>query len=506
MYTLSNKTSIPRQFLKRIVSAFTVLMISINVSSLSYAQNRDVIDSLPNLGSSSAKYLSKQQAQILGAAYIRQARRAMKFVNDPILEEYLNILGNKLVKHSDPSINTPDKFSFYLVENPAINAFAVPGGHIVINTGLIESSDNEAELASVLAHEIAHVTQNHGARGIESSRYDTLISLATILVAIASGSAEAAQAGITAGSGALIQKQLAYTRSFEREADATGIRILYKAGYPPTAASSFLQKLLSADQFNGVNAPEFLRSHPITVSRISEAEQRIKSYPPVSKKNSNKSFIDIKARISALYSINAQRLSEQIAEKITALKKSGGSVSDTLHYQYGLSLARSNKPQKALIQLRKAATLSPEKIAYQIAIADTELENNNQTAGLQKFKQIYQNYETKMPSIALYYANALILANQSKAAIPVLNKMLKHSPQEPDLYIMLARAYGENGRLFDSYVSRSEYHYLRGNFTFAIKQLDNAIATAPNDIEKSILKAKKAKVQRELDETKKALS
>ena len=483
----------------------TLLIIVLGASLSSHAQNRDVIDSLPNLGSSSAQFLSKQQSQILGAAYIRQARRAIKFVNDPILEEYINTLGNKLAKHSDSSINAPDKFSFYLAENPTVNAFAVPGGHIVINTGLIENTDNEAELASVLAHEIAHVTQNHSARGIEGSRYDSLISLATILVAVASGSAEAAQAGVAASTGGLIEKRLAYTRRFEREADATGIRTLYKAGYPPVATSKFLLKLQAANQFNGINAPEFLLSHPVTVSRISEAEQRIKSYPPITQQNNNDDFIDIKARISALYSGNSQRLSKQLEQKIASKQQSGTDISDTLYYQYGLSLAKSNQSEKALSQLRKAEAMSPEKVAYQIAIAEAEIDNKNKTVGLKKFKTIYEEHETKMPSIALYYANALILADQSKQAIPVLKRMSRHSPNEPDLHIMLARAYGENDRLFESYVSRSEYHYLRGNFSFAIKQLDNAIATAPNKVERSILLAKKAKVKRELEETKKAL-
>lgn len=472
-----------------------------------FSQTRDVIDSLPNLGSSSARYLSKHQAHLLGEAYIRQARGAMKFVNDPILEEYINTLGNKLKQYSDASFNTPDKFNFYFIENPAINAFAVPGGHIAINTGLINSTDTEAELASVLTHEIAHVTQNHSARGMEGSRYDSLISIATILVAAASGSADAAQAGIIAGQGSIRQKQLAYSRRFEREADATGIRTLYKAGYPPAATSTFLQKLLSANQFNGAAVPEFLLSHPVTVSRISEAEQRIKSYPPLEQpKKSNTDFIDIKARISALYSSNPERLSKKLAKEITKQKKLGVEISDSLHYEYGLSLGEANDTEQALIQLRKAAKKSPQKVAYQIAIAETELENDNKAVGLDLFKKIYQEHEASMPSIALYYANALILANQSKLAIPVLIKIQKRSPKEPYTHIMLARAYGENDRLFDSYVSRAEYHYLRGNFAFAVKQLENAIATAPNDIEKSILQNKKAKIQLELDETKKALS
>ena len=481
------------------------LAIVTSASSISSAQNRDVIDSLPNLGSSSAKFLSKQQSQVLGAAFIRQSRRVIKFIDDPILTDYINTLGNKLARHSDSSLNAPDKFSFYLANNSAINAFAVPGGHIVINTGLINNTDSEAELASVLAHEIAHVTQNHSARGIEGSRFDSLISLATILVAVASGSPEAAQAGVAASTGGLIQKRLAYTRRFEREADATGIRTLYKAGYPPTATSKFLQKLQSAGQFSGTSAPEFLLTHPITVSRISEAEQRSKSYPPITKKNSNEEFIDIKARVNALFSNNSQLLSEQLAQKIESKEKSGADISDALYYQYGLSLAKSNKPEKALTQLRKAEAMSPQKVAYQVAIAETEIENKNNAVGLQKLQEIYEHNGGKMPSIALYYANALILSDQSKQAIPVLKEMLHQSPKEPSLHIMLSRAYGESERLFESYVSRSEFHYLRGNFTFAIKQLDNAIATAPNKTEKSILLARKAKIKRELEDIKKTL-
>ena len=484
------------------------LLLSLCITPVS-AQNQDVIDSLPNLGSSSAQYLSKKQASLLGAAYIRQARSAMRFVEDPILLEYLKTLGEKLLQHSDDSLNAPKQFSFYLINNPAINAFAVPGGHIAINTGLIENADNEAELASVLAHEIAHVTQNHTARGIESARYDNLISLATILVAAAAGSAEGAQAGIAASTGGLVQKRLAYSRHFEREADASGIRTLYKAGYDPSATANFFQKLLSANRFNGINAPEFLLSHPLTVSRISEAEQRIKSYPITGAqgqqpKINSQAFIDIKARVTALFGNNPARISQQLAAQLLE-KPNDTTQLATLHYQQGLTLARINQGKTATEHLRQAATLAPQQLDYQIALAETELEHHNKSAGLNLFRQLYQQHRTTKPSIALYYANALILNDNSRDAISILNESIQLAPREPNAYFMLARAYGENGRLYDSYVARAEHHYLRGNFSFAVKQLDNAIAIAPNEIEKSIQQAKQAKIKRELAETRKAL-
>ncbi len=495
---------ISKSVAKLTAKLITPCLTALLVIATGNIQARDAIDSLPNLGSSSVQYLSHKQAEQLGQAFIRQARSQLKFIDDPILLEYLNRVGNRLVRFSDNPENGPTRYSFYLIDNPKINAFAVPGGHIAIHTGLILNAESEAELAAVLAHEIAHITQNHTARNIENNRFDNVIALASVLVAAAAGSAEAAQASLLASNASILERRLAYGRNFEREADANGIRTLSKAGYNTTAMVSFFQKLLNSSRLNSNNAPEFLLTHPLTISRISEAEQRAKSYPIVANPPDT-DFLNIKARITASFGDNYKRHRKLLAQQLASKTSTEKNAAAAQYYQYGLTLARANQYENSINALETAINLEPETLQYRIALADVELESGNSFTGLNRLRRLYDSHHKQNEYIGLYYANALILTRNSLDAIPILREAIRRTPNDPSAHIMLSRAYGETDQLFNSYVARAEYHYLRGSFEFSIKQLDNAIALAPNQVQKSILQSKRGKIQTELDELKKAL-
>jgi len=200
----------------------------------SHAQRipEDNFDQLPDLGSNAENFLSDFEAQQLGRAFIRQSRYRLPYVYDPELVNYINDLGNKLLAVSD---DAGKDYQFYLIDNNVINAFAVPGGHIAMHTGILTKSETESELASVVAHEISHVTQHHISRKLEASRYDSWIALGALLAAAAAGGADAAQAAIGLSQASIIDRQLSYSRSFEAEADSLGIRLLSRAGFDPAA-------------------------------------------------------------------------------------------------------------------------------------------------------------------------------------------------------------------------------------------------------------------------------
>jgi len=184
----------------------------------------DHIDQLPDLGSSAAGYLSERDAQQLGKAFIRQTRARMDYISDPELIQYINDIGARLIG------NQAHSYHFYLIDDHNINAFAVPGGHIAMNSGILIKSENESEFASVIAHEISHVQQRHIARRLESSRFDSVFALGALLAAAAAGSTEGAQAAFSLANASIISRQLKYSRGFESEADALGIRMLSRAG------------------------------------------------------------------------------------------------------------------------------------------------------------------------------------------------------------------------------------------------------------------------------------
>jgi len=257
---------------------FACLCVATSLSQAQYASENDHYDSLPDLGSKASNYLSEGDAAKLGALFIRQSRFQLPYISDPELVDYINRLGNRLLAVSS---DAGKDYQFYLIDNNVINAFAVPGGHIALHTAILTKSKTESELASVVGHEIAHVTQRHIARKLEGSRYDSWLALGALLAAAAVGGSDAAQAAFGLANASIIDRQLTYSRAYESEADSLGIRLLSRAGFDPKAMPVFFKRLLDENRINDSNAPEFLRSHPLTIDRISESSERVRAYPSV---------------------------------------------------------------------------------------------------------------------------------------------------------------------------------------------------------------------------------
>ncbi|MBW8328074.1 MAG: M48 family metalloprotease, partial [Thiobacillus sp.] len=233
---------------------------------------------LPDLGEVSRQYFSDQEEQALGRAIMRDVYADPRYLDDPEIEDYLNQLGYKLVS---VSTRNQREFTFFVVNDPSINAFAMPGGNIGVHTGLLLSAQNESELASVVAHEIAHVTQDHIARMVAAqsqSYWPTMAALALALLASRSN-ANVASAAIATTQAYSIQNQLNYSRDYEREADRLGYEMLTRADYDPRGMSGFFNRLQRANRFYDTSAPAYLRTHPLTSDRIADMEARSESAP-----------------------------------------------------------------------------------------------------------------------------------------------------------------------------------------------------------------------------------
>lgn len=232
---------------------------------------------LPNIGDSSETVLSIEQEQRLGEAFMRNLRQTLKIVNDPEVDAYIQNLGYRLVAGTDTFGRS---FSFFVVQDSDINAFAGPGGYIGINSGLILMTQSEDELASVIGHEIAHVTQRHLARTFEAASKMSLPMTAAVIAAIILGTkqgqlGEAALAATAAGS---IQSQINFTRDNEKEADRVGIQILAAAGYDPRAMPLFFERLQRAMRGQEDAQISFLQTHPVTHERIADSLNRAEQY------------------------------------------------------------------------------------------------------------------------------------------------------------------------------------------------------------------------------------
>ncbi|SPW13007.1 Putative Zn-dependent protease, contains TPR repeats [Cronobacter sakazakii] len=262
----------------------------------------DPADGLPDMGTSAGSTLSIGQELQMGDYYVRQLRGSAPLINDPLLVQYINGLGMRLVSHAD-SVKTP--FHFYLINNDEINAFAFFGGNVVLHSALFRYADNESQLASVMAHEISHVTQRHLARAMEDQKRSAPLTwvgaLGSILLAMASP-----QAGMAALTGTLAGTQqgvITFTQQNEQEADRIGIQVLQRSGFDPQAMPTFLEKLLDQARYS-TRPPEILLTHPLPESRLSDARNRANQMRPVVSQSSE-AFYMAKVRTLGMYNSGA---------------------------------------------------------------------------------------------------------------------------------------------------------------------------------------------------------
>jgi len=238
---------------------------------------------LPDMGSPADAILSANDEARIGRAIMRDIRNSGMVVEDPLVNEYINEVGNKVAAQTNDGDHD---FTFFVIDDHRINAFALPGGYIGVHTGLLEATRSEDELAGVLAHEIAHVTQRHIARAVHASSRQSILStammLGAILAGVAGGGSDVIQAGIAVAQGTAAQQQINFTRSNEHEADRVGIAALADAGFDPYGMASFFdvmsrQNTRAPDE----RAPAFLMTHPVTTARIAEARDRARSFPQI---------------------------------------------------------------------------------------------------------------------------------------------------------------------------------------------------------------------------------
>ncbi|MEO0367407.1 MAG: M48 family metalloprotease [Pseudomonadota bacterium] len=475
---------------KRILFTGTML-----VTSLIASAQQDYYDQLPDLGSQAANYLGEYEAAKLGKAFIRQSRYQTDYIYDPELVAYINDLGNELLaasRHADK------QYHFYLIDNNVINAFAVPGGHIALHSAILTKSETESGLASVIAHEISHVTQRHIARKLESSRFDSILALGALLAAAAAGGGDAAQAAFSVANAGILDRQLRYSRSYEAEADSLGLRLMSKAGFDPAAMPIFFKRLLDESRLNQSYAPEFLRSHPLTINRIAETGQRVKQYATPPERDQSR-FKLMQAKATASFSSNLENTRDLFKNQIEA-----GDNSLATHYGYALALSENNQFDLAATEFDQLAKTYPDNITIALSRADNELERENIEIGLKQLETLFNRERARGNYlIDIYYANALVLTDQNETAIPIIRSAIANSNAEPYLHILLSRAYSETGETMRSYQSRAEYHYLQGNYEFALRQLKRALDFAKTDYDIARLEARVDDVDFEIAELRK---
>jgi beta-barrel assembly-enhancing protease len=426
-----------------------------------------VSDGLPDLGDVSQAALTPLQERQIGQQSMMEIRASKQYLEDAEINDYLNQVGAKLVENSpEPSLD----FEFFAVNDYSVNAFALPGGFIGVNAGLLLITQSESELASVLSHEISHVTQHHLARMIEGQRGDSLVSMAAIAIAIlaARTSPQAAEATIASVQAGNIQKQLNFTRTYEEEADRIGLQLLQKSGFNTHAMPEFLERLQKATRLLDGNAPNYLRTHPITSDRIAEIENRIHNQPYRLIPDS----LDFQLVRTKL--IAAQKTApDAIAYFSDALgaKNYGNPIAQ----RYGLvsALLRENEIERAaqeLAALLKQTKNSPmiETLAGQVLRA-----TKNDAGTLAFYRTAVQNFPQHR-ALIYDYTDLLLQDNQAEIAVKLLTEQLTRHPRDATLYDLQARAYAMQGKTVEQHQAQAYSYAWQGNLYAAIEQLELA--------------------------------
>ena len=421
---------------------------------------------LPTLGDSTGIIFSPEYERRLGQAFLSQIRRQAHIITDPEIETYINSIGYRLVSHSD---NNTQKFTFFIINDPSINAFSAPGGIVGINSGTVLMSSSESELAGVMAHEIAHVTQKHMARAMEQQARMSIPRMAAMIGAIilASQNPDAGQAAIVATQGIAAQSQINFTRSNEQEADRIGMQLLARSDFDPMGMPDFFQKLLEDSRYQG-QAPEFLRSHPLTSNRIADTRARAESYPPNPDIHESKNYKFVKAKLRVLLARDPSDANKYFQQKLET-EKYGDNFAN---YTYGdaLALTEMGDYEQARKKLERLLGTDPENTFYILALAGLDVHKSDYAGAF----KIYDNAVKLFPDYrpAVYsYAKALLQDNKPAKAADILHEYGKH--YEPDLvyYEYLTRAEGEAGNKIEAGIASAEYYYLSGETGVAIDQI-----------------------------------
>lgn len=442
---------------------------------------------LPDLGNYSSIVLPETQEQLLGKAFMQQLNKQISINHDPLINDYINSIGNRIAEHANSHWTN---FHFFIVNNPEINAFAGPGGYIGINSGLILTTQNESELAAALSHEITHVNQHHIARTISHAKKLTFPSLAALLAALVIGgqtnsSAVIAAAMVTLGSGA--QNMINFTRGNEEEADRIGIQALYRAGFDPMAMPTFFHIMQQAAIDYGDRIPAYLKDHPVTDIRIADAENRARQYPQ-KKINSSLDYYLTCARLRVTESSKGS--SDAVDYFQNQLKDRNYNNLNATKYGYVLALLKANKPKTALQIISDLIANDPNQVIYQMALANVEMQNKNPNQAIKVLHDSLALYPDYYPLI-IQYAQTLLKTKQPKAANRFLKEQIINYPDNEILYNLLAKAQGESGQLEDAYQSMAKFYELQGDYDMAIVQLQQALRLPHSDSDtKTIIEAK----------------
>lgn len=421
---------------------------------------------LPALGDASSAIVSPDQEHQLGRAWLNVLRGQIKTLPDPLLADYVE---NSVYRLAETSQLEDRRLVFVLLDSPQLNAFAAPGGIIGVNGGLFLHAQSEAEYASVLAHELAHLSQRHFARGLEEQKRMQVPMMAALLagvVAAAAGAGDAGIAAIASTQAAAIQAQRSFSRQNEQEADRIGILNLQRAGYDPRAMPSMFERLMRQYRYSRV-PPEFLMTHPLSESRVADTRNRAEQYGAGGSRDSL-AYQLMRARVQLNYETSPGLAGQRFRALLDESPRHDAA-------RYGLALAQIKGGQyaEAGANLQRLLDKAPNDLVYNLAQVDLEMATNRLDAADQRLQRLLQRYPASYPA-RQYRSELLRKQNRPGEAEKLLDALLKERPGDADLWYLQAETRGLSGNIVGLHQARAEYFALVGDYKQALEQLDLA--------------------------------
>ena len=442
---------------------------------------------LPSLGTTAGAELSPADEYALGKQLMQQVRADPTYMNDPEVTEYLNRIGYQLVSHATTHTYN---FFFFPIRDASLNAFALPGGFIAVHSGTVISAKTESELAGVMSHEIGHVAQRHIARMIEGQKGNLALTLGSLLLAILAARAGGnsgghAAAAVAMGSqAAMIQAQLNYSQDAEREADRVGLRTLYAAGFDPNGMGSFFARLQANNRFYESAAPAYLSTHPLTVERMADVENRTQQLPTRMHRDSD-DFLLVQQRLRVLQETRYDGWREVEKNLLRELNETSGKERAARWYGLSVVYQELKDPAKALSYAKRAAEVFPKNATVERNLLRTSFEatssKKEKEAVLARAKKAMERYPLS-PMMSSNYLDMLYELGRHEEIVRFLRSGSSAiSENNPDYHALLARSYEALGKRSLQFQHTGEMYALLGATEAAVYQYDLAQRASDGD-------------------------
>ncbi|MGH1462530.1 MAG: M48 family metalloprotease [Neptuniibacter sp.] len=421
---------------------------------------------LPDIGGSGYSIITLQQEYNLGRAWARLLRGQARIYEDALVSQYIEDLTWSLVSHSQLQDR---RLEIVVLDNPTINAFAAPGGIIGVHSGLILTSKSEGQLASVLAHELAHLSQRHFAAQLEEQRRNKPFFLASLLgsILIAAADPEAGVAAIQSSMAASVSSKLSFSRQNEREADYIGMQTLTSAGYSPFSMSDMFKQLQESARFSRV-PPEFLLTHPVTQGRISDALNRAEQFSGDANRIDSLDFNLMRFRVQANYAKDKS----QLLHKYQALQTK--EITDELSYAIAYTAIKDRKFEIARQEIARFSEKFEQTLSARLLKAELAAAEESFPDAIEQLKRLNLLYPGNH-AISYLTAEAYLRLNQPDQASKVYRKLIENQPNDSRAWYLLAESYGLEGDILGVHEARIEYFLLTANVDRALSQIEYAL-------------------------------